>query len=552
MSIRRTSAQVITDRDILYEKGSAPPVSSKSMDLLVVGGGGAGGYPSGDGTSCPGGGGAGALMYKQGLPIPESTTTYTVAVGAGAPGGTSASPFKGEPSSVYTGALPTFYGAYLDGSGDYIRCDAAIAGFTSATDPWTIECIANSPSSGDLNTIISVATNTGAYSIALLLNSWMYLSGTMYSKPAFVNLDWLLVNNASVFVDKYVHYAISYDGVTLRAFRQGRIIFSLDIELRSPLSDCNLALGTEPDASSFGSLGNYNIGTFANLRVSDVCRYTAGFTPPYNVPEVDANTVLLALTTATGEDVSGNDHTVVFGGDASMVTFSGAELPPQSVNALAYSDGGGDGAGFTATGYDGGCGGGGGGRSGAYGGNGYPAFTSEVTYAGTEKYVAVAGVYTGIGSDGGRAMEDNTSGDGGGGGGGGAGSCGVSGKHYGNGVGGEGGDGFSVDITGTPTYYAGGGGGQSKDAWLDGTGAPGGLGGGGQGSVNNNGLYGSAGEANTGGGGGGKNLGGFAGGSGVVIFRTLETASATTGSPTVTTDGAYNIYKFTGSGTITF
>ena len=42
------------------------------------------------------------------------------------------------------------------------------------------------------------------------------------------------------------------------------------------------------------------------------------------------------------------------------------------------------------------------------------------------------------------------------------------------------------------------------------------------------------------------------GGSGVVIIRTLQTASATTGSPTTSTDGSYNIYKFTGSGSITF
>jgi hypothetical protein len=44
-----------------------------------------------------------------------------------------------------------------------------------------------------------------------------------------------------------------------------------------------------------------------------------------------------------------------------------------------------------------------------------------------------------------------------------------------------------------------------------------------------------------------------AGGDGVVIIRTTSTASATTGSPTVTVDGSFNVYKFTApSGSITF
>jgi hypothetical protein len=40
----------------------------------------------------------------------------------------------------------------------------------------------------------------------------------------------------------------------------------------------------------------------------------------------------------------------------------------------------------------------------------------------------------------------------------------------------------------------------------------------------------------------------------VVILRFLSTTivSATTGSPTITTDGSYSVYKYTASGSITF
>jgi hypothetical protein len=93
------------------------------------------------------------------------------------------------------------------------------------------------------------------------------------------------------------------------------------------------------------------------------------------------------------------------------------------------------------------------------------------------------------------------------GGGGGAGQPGQDGQ---NGFGGKGGDGLSFDITGTPTYYAGGGGGVNRicgPAPRIGNGALGGLGGGGTGNT-------SAGSPNTGGGGGFNK----AGGSGVVII----------------------------------
>jgi hypothetical protein len=113
--------------------------------------------------------------------------------------------------------------------------------------------------------------------------------------------------------------------------------------------------------------------------------------------------------------------------------------------------------------------------------------------------------------------------------------------------------GTRVSLTSAGQYYAGGGGGavfNSLNSGQQGAGG-GGIGG------NNQAVLGTAGATNTGGGGGGGGftVAGGAGGSGVVILRypvIYKAAVATTGSPTITTDGTYRYYKFTGTGNITF
>ena len=157
------------------------------------------------------------------------------------------------------------------------------------------------------------------------------------------------------------------------------------------------------------------------------------------------------------------------------------------------------------------------------------------------RYGGAGGAGTsGQGNAGGASTSGGSRGSGGGGGAGAAGGDGTSS------AGGSGGAGLASSITGTSVTRAGGGGGAT---WNNTSYTNGGAGGGG-----NGGHTATAGTANTGGGGGGNgsSVNGQAGGSGVVILRTLGTASATTGSPTVTTDGSYNIYQFNADGSITF
>lgn len=132
----------------------------------------------------------------------------------------------------------------------------------------------------------------------------------------------------------------------------------------------------------------------------------------------------------------------------------------------------------------------------------------------------------------------------GGGGGGGAGAVGTATA---------GGAGLASSITGTSVTRAGGGGGGSFNTTTN----AGGAGGGGTGASTASPPV--AGTNNTGGGGGGGastqwngSYAGAAGGSGVVIISCPIAATATTGSPTVTTANGNTIYQFNSSGTITF
>ena len=131
----------------------------------------------------------------------------------------------------------------------------------------------------------------------------------------------------------------------------------------------------------------------------------------------------------------------------------------------------------------------------------------------------------------------------GGGGGGGAGGVGQDAPS--TATGGAGGVGLASSITGSSVYYAGGGGGSGTS-----TGGAGGNGGGANGTV---GATGNNGTANTGGGGAGAGVTGGNGGSGVVIISipTANYSGVTTGSPTVTTNGAFTVIKFTANGTYT-
>ena len=240
--------------------------------------------------------------------------------------------------------------------------------------------------------------------------------------------------------------------------------------------------------------------------------------------------------TATGFSITpGTPITVTVGAGGTRST-SGWDQPGTSGGSSAFgtivsAGGGHGGSGSRAAGSGGSGGGGGWGAGSTFPANLIPGGTASPSGQGNAG--GTGGTYGGVFPSGG---------------GGGAGAPGQSAIT--NTTSGNGGDGLQSSISGTATYYAGGGAGANNN----GAGGTGGLGGGGNGGGDGTGQ---AGTQNTGGGGGGGNFStsGYIGGSGIVIIRypdVYAAATTTTGSPTVTVEGGYRIYKWTSSGSITF
>ena len=222
--------------------------------------------------------------------------------------------------------------------------------------------------------------------------------------------------------------------------------------------------------------------------------------------------------------ITGVQYTIAVGGGGAYQSSSSkgtngenSSISGNNFTTITSVGGGGGGSNSDQVPGNGGCGGGAGGDGGRAGGTGID----------------------GQGYNGGNTV--NQAGGGwAGAGGGGAGSAGADTVNN-TGIGSTGGSALGNNITGSVIYYSAGGGGGK-------------------------GYYGSSPAVGSGGsnwttsansGCGGTINSGTAdstsnGKSGIVILRSTRVAASTTGSPTYTTSGSNHIYKFTGTGSITF
>jgi hypothetical protein len=519
------------------------PISA-TVEYLIVGGGGGGGNVAGA-SSYAGGGGAGGLLT--GTVEVALNVAQNVTVGAGGAGGTYSSSPNGKQGNISIFGLSTAIGGGGGGRGtNSSGCYESVGGFGGSGGGGPCGGGAgavgqgnNGGAAGQFSGGASGGGGAGGVgtenSGGAGVSSSITGAAVTYARGGYIwSHPGTTVANAG-----FGGGAASYQNNTSESGSSGVVVIAYPDTFPKLIITGTLTY-TEPTRSGYrvyrftGGSGTVIIDT-VNV-VADYLVVAGGGSGGDGGGGAGG---LLTETTA----IARNATTIITVGAGAAGGTQGTNGNNSALGTITATAGGGGAAG--GDGYPGTSGGSGGGG----GGNSSNDYTTSIGGNG------VSGQGFAGGGGGGIPRGGNA------GGGGGAGAVGQSGF---TGVG-NGGIGKQSSITGTATYYAGGGGGKPYNAFQESPGV-GGLGGGGN-SATWIGPYSvgsprpSAATANTGGGGGGYvTLDGSsatrgAGGSGIVIISyptSYGLALATTGSPTQTTVGSNYVYKFTGSGSITF
>lgn len=192
--------------------------------------------------------------------------------------------------------------ALFDGNGDYLQIgntvdsDLALVGTT-----WTVEFWARIVShSGSYNNVIGIWNDQGSGD-----GSVFYISTNMYSASNKLGIQYIYGNDSNsgaiqfgnaLSTGVWQHHAFVRNGNTLTVYTDGTSVGTHDMTGRTfDLGGLNTT-GTTALKMTIGAMtgggGAYN-GYLDEIRISNIARYTSGFTAPTAPFQNDANTVLL-------------------------------------------------------------------------------------------------------------------------------------------------------------------------------------------------------------------------------------------------------------------
>jgi len=160
---------------------------------------------------------------------------------------------------------------YFDGSGDYLRADTALDGFTGVNDAITIEAWiynVNTPSAGLYWFGLNRASD--GQNTLILGQTEVHINNTSQGTLS-----------TTMSANQWYHYAYVYESGLHKIYLDGTEVFSVtNTSFNTSLSACVFGVATEFDTANGGTPGNYVNGYIENLQVLNIKKYTANFTPP--------------------------------------------------------------------------------------------------------------------------------------------------------------------------------------------------------------------------------------------------------------------------------
>lgn len=176
--------------------------------------------------------------------------------------------------------------ALFDGSGDYIQIGSGQ--YFPAGDDFTIECFFRIATGAQFQGIMALGNARGASSqeFALYVEN---VAGSYYMRVAYnFGAVLALTSGADISVGTWHHVAVSRAGDVYRLFVDG--------VLKETETDSGLNIGV---SGGVGKIGSFSDGTLVlnghvdEIRISNIARYTSGFTPTTSAFTDDQNTLLL-------------------------------------------------------------------------------------------------------------------------------------------------------------------------------------------------------------------------------------------------------------------
>lgn len=211
--------------------------------------------------------------------IDNSSNAFTITAN-GTPSIQRFSPFS--PSAAYSTSVIGGSG-YFDGAGDTLD----VASFTSiGSGSYTVEGWAYWNGTGnDLGIVCTRQTGSVGFSI-FLYNSNIYFTEAANTAGPQVIESFSIANT-------WFHFAAVKNGTVMKLYING---VSTSSVTGTTLISTNLSIGREvANTANF-----YWPGYISNVRISNVARYTANFTPPTSPVTSDANTLFLTNFTNAG------------------------------------------------------------------------------------------------------------------------------------------------------------------------------------------------------------------------------------------------------------